>query len=411
MQQATQGGVARQSQPDAHEQRMAALATATTAAAAARTRKRKEREHQEQLDALAFAVSEDEEDPGYDHDDQKRTHEAAAEAWLQDSAALDAAWQAEQPRRERERHCAEREKQDDRAHASEPIWVQDSESGTWSLYSRGEIAGERDCGFFCDFQAYTGNPAEAAAYLQDPHSEASEAWLEAQLAPGGGGPPPPPPPGSEDCYYEGYADADRGVFPPGHPREGQPVKRPREEWLASLSPGEREHYELITPQPIYDSAGKVVLMEALDPEGYFPYYYFPGDVGRALAKNYGDRDSFYAWLETSDQERLSASGSASTAAALTPQIPDPPRRCDFPRGRGAVGKAGREAFHRERKTWFKLATHSSKYPDGMELDGTLAEQAESRTLNTTSLHAVPVPTVMAVEHQTSVFLPDVADER
>ena len=30
-------------------------------------------------------------------------------------------------------------------------------------------------------------------------------------------------------------------------------------------------------------------MEALDPEGYFPYYYFPGDVGRALAKSYGDR--------------------------------------------------------------------------------------------------------------------------
>ena len=59
---------------------------------------------------------------------------------------------------------------------------------------------------------------------------------------------------------------------------------------------QREHYELIEPRPIYDATGKVVLMEALDPEGYFPYYYFPGDVGRALAKSYGDRESFYAWL-------------------------------------------------------------------------------------------------------------------
>ena len=149
VQQAPRGGVARQSQPDAHEQRMTALAAATTAAADARTRKRKEREQQEQLDALAFAASEDEEDPGYDHDDQKRMHEAAAKAWLQDSAAQDAACEAEQPRRERERDRAEREKQDDLAHASEPIWVQDSESGTWNLYSRGEIAGERGCGFFC----------------------------------------------------------------------------------------------------------------------------------------------------------------------------------------------------------------------------------------------------------------------
>ena len=43
-------------------------------------------------------------------------------------------------------------------------------------------------------------------------------------------------------------------------------------------------------------------------------------------------------------------------------------------GGGAVGKAGRDAFHRERKRWFKLATRSSEHPDGMELDGTLAEQ-------------------------------------
>jgi hypothetical protein len=87
----------------------------------------------------------------------------------------------------------------------------------------------------------------------------TEAWLEAQLAPGGGDPPPPQPPGSEDMYYEGYADADRGAFPPGHPREGQPVKRShtsREEWLASLPPGEREHHELIRPRPIGGANGR-----------------------------------------------------------------------------------------------------------------------------------------------------------
>ena len=333
---------------------MIALAKATPAASAARSQKRKEREEQEQLDALAFAASEDEED----HDEQHEAHEAAVDAWLQDSAAQDAAWEAERPWRERERERAEREKQDDRAHASEPIWVQDSESGTWSLSTRGEIAGERDCGFFCGFQPYTGDTAEAIAYLQDPHSEASEAWLEAQLAPGGGGPPPPGPPCGDDCYYDACAE--------------NPDRAPREEWLASLPPGEREHYELIEPRPICDATGRVVLMEALDPEGYFPYYYFPGDVGRAIAKTYGDRESFYAWLEASDQAHVAAA--ASTSAAAAPQIPDPPKRADFPRGRGAVGKAGRDAFHRERRRWFKLATRSSEHPDGIELDGTLAEQ-------------------------------------
>ena len=366
--QAAQGGVARQALPDAYAHQLAA----SRAAADARTRKRKEREEQEQLDALEFAASEDEEHGhGYDHDAQKRRHEAATDAWLQDSAAQDAAWEAERPRRELERERAEREKQEDRAHASEPIWVQDSESGSWSLYTRGEIAGERECSFFCDFQAYTGGAAEAAAYFKDPHSDASEAWLEAQLAPGGGGPPPPQPPGSEDMYYEGYADADRGVFPPGHPRAGEPVKRSREsreEWLASLPPGEREHHELIVPRPICDASGNVVLMEELDPEGYFPVYYFPGDVGRALAKNYGDRESFYAWLETSGE----GLGAASTTP--TPHMPGPPKRSDFPRGRGAMGKAGREAFHRERRKWFKLATRSIEHPDGMELEGSLAEQ-------------------------------------
>ena len=39
-----------------------------------------------------------------------------------------------------------------------------------------------------------------------------------------------------------------------------------------------------------------------------------------------------------------------------------------------MGKAGRDAFHRERRRWFKLATRSSEHPDGIELHGTLAEQ-------------------------------------
>ena len=113
-------------------------------------------------------------------------------------------------------------------------------------------------------------------------------------------------------------------------------------------------------------------MEELDPEGYFPFHYFPGDVGRAIAKNYGDRDSFYAWLDASPHEALPTTSTAPTSAAKP--IPDPPKRSDFPRGRGAVGKAGRDAFHRERMKWFKMATHSSDHPNGIALTGSLAEQ-------------------------------------
>lgn len=331
-----------------------------------------EREEQD-LDALAFAVSDDEHERGYDDDDQKRAHMVAADAWAQDAAAQDAAWETERPRREKERERADSEQQEDRANASEPIWAQHDADGSWSLFTRGEIADHRDSGLLCGFQAYTGDLEAAAAYLQDPDSDESEAWLEAQLAPGGGGPPPPPPPSSEDCYYEGYADADRGVFPPGHPHEGEPVKRPREEWLASLSAGEREHYELIAPQPICDATGKVVLIEELDPEGYFPICYFPGDVGRALARNYSDRSSFYAWVERSAQPQDHVTTKVSATSAAAP-IPNPPKRSDFPRGRDPVGKAGREAFQRERKKWFKLATRCPEHPDGVELDGSLAEQ-------------------------------------
>ena len=62
------------------------------------------------------------------------------------------------------------------------------------------------------------------------------------------------------------------------------------------------------------------------------------------------------------------------AASAAAPLPDPPKRSDFPRGRGAVGKAGREAFHCERKKWFKLATRCPEHPDGVELEGSLAEQ-------------------------------------
>ena len=147
----------------------------------------------------------------------------------------------------------------------------------------------------------------------------------------------------------------------------------REEWLASLPPGEREHHKLIAPRPICDASGNVLLMEELDPEGYFPFHYFPGDSGRALAKHLGDRDSFYAWLDASSQEQFVAP-TAPAPTVVSECIPDPPKRSDFPHGRGAVGKAGREAFHRERKKWFKIATCSRDHPDGIELTGSLAEQ-------------------------------------
>ena len=145
----------------------------------------------------------------------------------------------------------------------------------------------------------------------------------------------------------------------------------REAWLASLPPGERAHHEAMAPRKIYDATGEVLLIEELDPEGEFPFYYFPGDSGRALARHLGTRDSFYAWLDGSTGRRTCAmipSGSSSAP------LPDPPKRSDFPCGRGAEGKTGRDAFHRERKVWFKMATRSRDYPDGIELGGTLNEQ-------------------------------------
>ena len=81
-------GAARQQAPDAHAQRLAA----SHAAAEARTRKRKAREAQEQLEALAFAASDDEDACSRDH--QQKAQEAAADAWLQDAAAQNAAWDA-----------------------------------------------------------------------------------------------------------------------------------------------------------------------------------------------------------------------------------------------------------------------------------------------------------------------------
>ena len=77
----------------------------------------------------------------------------------------------------------------------------------------------------CSNCGNTGDAAEADAYLRDPGSEASQAWLEAQLAPGGGGPTPPGSPAyGDDCYFS-------------HP--DSPVRRPREE-----APDDSDAYEL-----------------------------------------------------------------------------------------------------------------------------------------------------------------------
>ena len=45
-------------------------------------------------------------------------------------------------------------------------------------------------------------------------------------------------------------------------------------------------------------------MEAFDPEGEFPYYYYPDELGQPnygvlSPTGYGDRDTFYSWLEDS----------------------------------------------------------------------------------------------------------------
>lgn len=84
---------------------------------------------------------------------------------------------------------------------------------------------------------------------------------------------------------------------PQPPQQQTQRESKRAAWLASLPPGERAHHEAMAPRQIYDTSGKVLLIEELDPEGEFPFYYFPGDSGRALAKHLGTRDSFYSWLD------------------------------------------------------------------------------------------------------------------
>ena len=372
-------GAARQAQPDATLQRT----SASQAAAVARTLKRKEREQQEQQDALAFGLSEDEDGPDPE-DLDRQCFESSGPAWDLECAEKAHAWSMLQAsKKERE--------QADRAAGSELIWLQDSEDGSWSLRTRANIAGAYD--FICNTQPFLGNAEEAAAYFRDRDSEETEEravqWLEKQLA-CEGAPPPPPPPSSADCYYEGINDVDSGVFPAYHPREGQPVRRPREEWLSMLSPGERAHHESRTPRVHRDKSGRVVLIEELDPEGDFPFSYFPEDINHGLAGRFGSRNGFYAWLEAgAAAPPLTAMVSASSQSAPQPwsdpppqpipdppphPIPDPPKRSDFPSGRGAVGKAGRMAFHHARQKWYRMVTRSTDHPEGLELEGSLGEQ-------------------------------------
>ena len=138
----------------------------------------------------------------------------------------------------------ERGKLDDLAHGDELEWAQDADDGTWGLWTRAELAGVRH---------------QFAAFL--PPSEQ---------------PPSPSPEPSEDVAT-GQAAVPRAA-------------------LRSLTAGEAEHRSNLGITCIGNVDGRP-LFSAFDAEAEFPVYFFEGDVGRRLAQRYGDRLSFYAWLD------------------------------------------------------------------------------------------------------------------
>jgi hypothetical protein len=162
--------------------------------------------------------------------------------------------------------------------------------------------------------------------------------------------------GSHDCFYDGIHDVE--------PRARQ------------LPVGEAAHHARLAPHVLHSADSRQVI-EAFDPEGEFPVYCFPEDCGLALARRYGDRASFYAWFEADVHgSGTAATTSESAVPSITasphvakPPLGSPPMRSQFPKGRGAVGDAGREAFRQARAAWYLEAT-------GVPLEGSVAEQNE-----------------------------------
>ena len=106
-------------------------------------------------------------------------------------------------------------------------------------------------------------------------------------------------------------------------------------------------------------------MEAFDPEGEVPYYYQPDELGQPnygvlSSTGYGDRDTFYSWLEDSFLRVASAIGLRSPAAPRPPS--PPPERWQF------TGPDAAACFRSEQARWFR------QHGDGSALQGSWREQ-------------------------------------
>ncbi len=133
---------------------------------------------------------------------------------------------------------------------------------------------------------------------------------------------------------------------------------------AHMSPGEAAHHRSLAPAPVRGADGSVI-MEAFDPEGEIPYYYAVGDPNRPnyglfSPTGYGDRDTFYGWLEGAIGFLTSPFRSRRPSQ---PQPPSPPPlRSQF------TGPDAAQRFREEQARWF------SAHADGAELHGTRREQ-------------------------------------
>ena len=133
---------------------------------------------------------------------------------------------------------------------------------------------------------------------------------------------------------------------------------------ASMPPGEAQHHRQLAPAPVQGADGSVV-MEAFDPEGEVPYYYQPDELGQPnygvlSSTGYGDRDTFYGWLEDSFLRVASAIGLRSPVPPRPPS--PPPERWQF------TGPDAAACFRSEQALWFR------QHGDGAGLQGSRRQQ-------------------------------------
>ena len=124
--------------------------------------------------------------------------------------------------------------------------------------------------------------------------------------------------------------------------------------------GEAQHHCQLAPKPVRGADGGII-MEAFDPEGEVPYYYTPDEPGQPSyamfsPTGYGDRDTFYDWLE--------GSPNAATNTLHQPRLPSPP-----PEESEFLGPERAERFRQERARWYR--DHSG----GAQLQGSWSEQS------------------------------------